>query len=162
MNCEYIHQYNIHEKYLLDRLIKPEIEDYLNHIKECKKCSDDLEKQRLTIVSIREIGKREMKGEITGQVLKLKKEKTLIDWDMIYKIAAVFFFIVITPGLVYYYFTFESPQLSPEMTNAEGLVSESEKINNVTLKEEIDSEDIVPAGYDKDKPGRQRPDRILR
>lgn len=135
MNCQYIKENETHEKYILDRLNESDKNKYLYHLKKCDACHEEFEKQRSFIFSIREIGKREMKSDIAIQVQELKSRKTVFDWDMILKVAAIFFFLVITPGLVYYYQTVEPPKTAE--------LIDIDEYNQITVAEKERSTEVV-------------------
>lgn len=134
MDCKYINQNDVHELYLLDRLEGNKKKEYLDHIKTCKTCYAQFEQQRLLISSVRSFGKREMKDEISRQVKELKSKPPSINWDMILKIAAVFFFLVITPGLIYYYQTIEPPDLNVNESTMDKKLEISEKNLPVSIE----------------------------
>ena len=117
MVCQYIRQNEIHEKYLLGRLSEQEKEEYLAHVKECESCRRELENQRLLIGGIREAGRREMKSEIRRQVEKMRQERRQETRRILLRIAAVLLFLVLAPGLVYYYqyFAPKGPSVQPEV-----------------------------------------------
>ena len=112
MDCKFINQNDIHERYLLDRLTESEKAEYLSHLNACESCKSKLESEKELIGSVRHFGKKEIKSEIAKQVTAIKSKKKDVSWDMILKVAAIFFFLVITPGLVYYYKSVEPPQIS--------------------------------------------------
>jgi len=112
MDCKFIKQNDIHERYLLDRLSDNEKAEYLSHLKSCKACKNTLDSEKEILNSVRHFGKSEMKSEIAKQVAEIKSREKNISWDMILKVAAIFFFLVITPGLVYYYQSVEPPKIS--------------------------------------------------
>lgn len=103
MDCQYILRNEIHEKYLLGRLSEAEKAAYLTHVRECESCRRELENQRLLIEGIREAGRREMKREIRRQVEKMRRERRQETRRVLLRIAAVLLFLVLAPGLVYYY-----------------------------------------------------------
>lgn len=105
MDCSYIQQNEIHEKYLLNRLAEAEKAEYEKHIEDCTLCQKELEKQRTIIEGIREIGFQEMKNEIHQQVALVKAERKSVDWQMVLKVAAVLFMIAIIPSAIYYFQT---------------------------------------------------------
>jgi len=111
MTCKYNNDTETFENYLLDRIPQTERTDFETHLKTCEACRTKLEKEKLLLASLREIGKREMKDEIRRQVLLKQSKKTFTDWGMILKVAAVILFVVITPGLIYYY-QYMAPQLA--------------------------------------------------
>lgn len=111
MDCKYIKEQDIHERYLLERLDESEKAEYREHLNSCDSCKNKLNSEKIALSSIRHFGKREMKSEIARQVADIKSRENNISWDMILKVAAVFFFLVITPGLIYYYQIIESPQV---------------------------------------------------
>ena len=103
MECKYILDNEIHEKHLLGRLSEKEELEYKAHIESCEKCTSELNRQRLLINGLREIGKGEMKNEILQQVRERRKKRPAQNWGMIIKVAAAVLFIVIAPGMIYYY-----------------------------------------------------------
>ena len=133
MNCKFIEKNDIHERYILNRLSDSEKAEYLFHIKECDSCARNLENEKILLSSIQHIGKRKIKSEIAQQVAELKAKETTISWDMILKVAAIFFFLVITPALVFYYQSIETPKIS-ETTDFDKLLSR--KKENEFVKEE--------------------------
>lgn len=103
MNCQYIKDHELHEKYILEKMEIEEREEYLKHLKSCDNCRKELEKQQLIIGGIREIGRTEMKREIQKQIAIQRSQVDRMNWGMVLKIAAVVFFLVIAPGMIYYY-----------------------------------------------------------
>ncbi len=103
MACSYNKNSEVYEKYILNRLSDDEKSDFEIHLNSCKNCQKRLEKEKWLQANLREIGKREMKTEIRTQVEMKRTEKNLADWGMILRVAAVILFVVITPGLIYYY-----------------------------------------------------------
>lgn len=103
MDCKYIKNHDLHEKYLLNKLEEEEKQQYKKHLLECKNCTAELEKQRLIIMGIRQIGRKEMKLEISRQVAEKRSQKKQYNWTLVLKIAAVILFVVIAPSMIYYY-----------------------------------------------------------
>ncbi len=130
MDCKYIKQNDIHEKYLFDRLNETDKSEYLSHLKKCAECQSKLEVEKEMIASIRHIGKNEMKSEIAKQAAAIKSKEIKISWDMILKIAAIFFFLVITPALVFYYQTIETPKIS-ETIDFDEILGKQKEIESV-------------------------------
>jgi hypothetical protein len=138
MECKFINQNNIHERYLLDRLSDREKIEYLSHLNTCESCKDEMKSEKEFLGSVRHFGKDEMKFEIARQVAAIKSKQLDVSWDMILKVAAIFFFLVITPGLVYYYQTLEPSKVS-ELYDYEEFVGEqkeSEKAEPTASEEE--------------------------
>ena len=130
MDCKYIKQNDIHEKYLFDRLNETDKSEYLSHLKKCAECQSNLEVEKEMIASIRHIGKNEMKSEIAKQAAAIKSKEIKISWDMILKVAAIFFFLVITPALVFYYQTIETPKIS-ETIDFDEILGKQKEIESV-------------------------------
>ncbi|MEJ2056182.1 MAG: zf-HC2 domain-containing protein, partial [Calditrichaceae bacterium] len=105
MDCNYILQNDIHEKYLKNELGPEEESDYLAHLKTCTVCRQALENEKIFLEGIRHAGHAEMKREIESQVAKLKSTHSGADWTLVFKVAAVLFFLVIMPGTLYFYNT---------------------------------------------------------
>lgn len=138
MDCKFISQNDFLERYLLDRLTESEKAEYLSHLTACESCKSKLESEKELIGSVRHFGKKEMKSEIAKQVTAIKSKKKDVDWDMILKVAAIFFFLVITPGLVYYYQSVEPPQIS-ELYDFDEVGNQQKGIEIVEAKEEIET-----------------------
>jgi len=130
MDCKYIEQNDIHEKYLLDKLNGNEKAEYLSHLNSCEICKNTLDSEKNIIGTVRHFGKIEMKSEIARQVAEIKSREKNVSWDMILKVAAIFFFLVITPGLVYYYQSIEPPKIS-ELYNLDEAMMQPEEIEIV-------------------------------
>ena len=103
MACKYSKKNEIFENYLLNRLSQSERSDFETHLKSCQACKTKLHEEKWLLAGLREIGKQDMKEEIRNQVRLKRSEKPVSDWGMILKVAAVILFVVITPGLIYYY-----------------------------------------------------------
>ena len=131
MDCKYILQNEIHEKYLLGKLEESEKDEYKKHLQECESCRKESEKQRLLINGIREIGRREMRDEISRQVEKERSGKTTVNWGMLLKIAAVLLFFVIAPGIIYYYQNI-APQPKAVSSEMEELIAPNENKTDLT------------------------------
>jgi hypothetical protein len=103
MDCRYIKENEIAEKFLREILTAQESAEYQKHLRTCEKCRKDLEVNELMIAGIRRMGKEEMRREIERQVQNRLPEEVSFNWGMILKIAAVLLFLVIAPGMIYYY-----------------------------------------------------------
>lgn len=130
MDCKYIKQNDIHEKYLLNKLNNNEKAEYLSHLSSCDICKNTLENEKEIIHSVRHFSKIEMKSEISRQVAEIKSREKDVSWDMILKVAAIFFFLVITPGLVYYYQSVEPPKIS-ELNNFDEAINQPKEMEYV-------------------------------
>jgi len=150
MNCQYINTNDLHEKYLLDQINESLKVEYLSHIRECDDCRTELERHRILIYSVRQAGKNEMKSEIARQVKELKAKNKIVDWGLIYKIAAIFLILVITPGLVYYYQNVEQPKQSEEF-DAESLFMEKNNINTPESTDKTDQIKTVSTKHTREK-----------
>lgn len=102
MNCQVILENEFHEKYLLDQLQKSEKAEYEKHLKQCVACGKGLEDLRTLIGGIRNAGREQMKAEILRQAEILELNRTEINWAKISRIAAVVFFFILTPSIIYY------------------------------------------------------------
>jgi hypothetical protein len=102
MNCEYILQNEIHEKYLKGLLTDDQKAQYESHLKSCESCRNAFENEKVLFEGIQYTGREAMKLEIERQVEKLREEQTETDWTLIFKVAAVLFFLVIMPGTLYF------------------------------------------------------------
>jgi hypothetical protein len=107
MDCHHIQQNELHEKYLLGRLSKPEKSEYEKHLEGCEACREELAKQRAVIAGIRAAGRVEMKLRIRQQVgeLRERQQSPGSKWQMILKIAAVLFIVALIPSALYYFRT---------------------------------------------------------
>jgi hypothetical protein len=105
MDCNYIRQNDIHDKYVLNRLSAAEKAEYEKHLEDCASCKEELQKQTEIIKGIQKVGLQEMKNEIQRQVMDVNAKKKTPDWQMILKVAAVVFIIAIIPGAIYYFQT---------------------------------------------------------
>ncbi len=114
MDCRFILQNDIHEKFLLEKLSENDKRAYLYHLESCASCREEQERQRILIAGIRVASKQEMKAEIRRQVEDRSTTRSKFDRTILYKAAAVLFFFVITPGLIVYYWQSATMQ-SPEM-----------------------------------------------
>ena len=109
MDCQYISQNEIMEKYLSGKLSQEEEQQFLAHLENCPDCQVRLEREKFLIGGIRRIGREEMKREIRQQVQAKSSGSAEFNWGMWLKIAAVFLVLVIAPGLIYYH-QFVAPQ----------------------------------------------------
>ncbi|HGY55638.1 MAG TPA: hypothetical protein ENK44_08060, partial [Caldithrix abyssi] len=103
MDCQYINQNEIYEKYLLGRLGDAEKKEYEAHLQGCETCRKTLETQREMIAAIRLKAKQDMKREIQLQAGKLREQRPKQDWTVWYKAAAVILLFSVVPALLYYY-----------------------------------------------------------
>jgi hypothetical protein len=102
MDCEYILQNEIHEKYLKGLLTDDQKAEYESHLKSCESCRKAFENEKVLFEGIQYSGRAAMKLEIERQVEKLREEQSETDWTLIFKVAAVLFFLVIMPGTLYF------------------------------------------------------------
>jgi hypothetical protein len=112
MDCNYIRQNDIDEKYLLNQLPEAERKEYEKHIEDCTSCEDEFQRQTEIIKGIQRVGLQEMKNEIQRQVEKVKAQKKIPDWQIILKVAAVIVIIAIIPGAIYYFQTEQGKPVS--------------------------------------------------
>lgn len=140
MDCQYIRQNDIHEKYLLNRLADAEKRAYEKHITECDACRQQLERQREIISGIRNIGRLEMKRAIRTQVEEIKAQQKSHNWQMILKAAAVVFIIALIPAAIYFFRT-DSGQPLSELPKAQQWEAENERVTEERLEE---SQQIAP------------------
>lgn len=124
MNCNYILENDICEKYLLGNLSVEGKSKFENHLAGCAACRQELEKQKFLISGVRCVGKQEMKSEIRRQVEEIKAQKQPPDWQMILKVAAVVFIMALIPSVIYYFQTDSGKPLSPVITNKQNLSEE--------------------------------------
>ncbi len=134
MDCKYILQNEIHEKYLRGLLEDSEQNEYEKHLQECPSCQKEQQNQRILISGIRQIGRQEMKDEIRFQVKQSEMEKTKTDWTTFLKIAAVIFLIIITPSL-FYYFQVIAPQHNAIYPEIAEKISSEEKEDDFAVDE---------------------------
>ena len=134
MDCKYILQNEIHEKYLRGLLEDSEKTEYEKHLQECPSCQKEQQNQRILISGIRQIGRQEMKDEIRFQVKQSEMEKTKTDWTTFLKIAAVIFLIIITPSL-FYYFQVIAPQHNAIYPEIAEKISSEEKEDDFVVDE---------------------------
>ncbi|MEJ2538051.1 MAG: zf-HC2 domain-containing protein, partial [Calditrichia bacterium] len=103
MDCNFIEKNEIHDKYLLHKLSDEEKQEYEQHIQDCERCRKELEHQLLIIGGIRQMGREEMKLEIRRQAEVYRQQRAGANWTVILKTAAVILFLVLAPGMIYYY-----------------------------------------------------------
>ena len=137
MNCEYILQNEIHEKFFKGLLKEDQRAEYKSHLKSCESCREAFENEKALFEGIQLAGRQTMKLEIQRRVEKLKEEQTSIDWTLIFKVAAVFFFLVIMPGTLYFLNT-DLFTKKTEMVPSE----EIDKMNKIELKETKPVEEV--------------------
>jgi hypothetical protein len=101
MACDYMLREDFYELYLMNRLNPDEKAAFENHLKSCSDCRQKLEAERELIGGIRNEAKREMKLEIQRQAEIYREQKHNTDWTLVVKVAAVVFFLVIMPGMLY-------------------------------------------------------------
>ena len=114
MNCNYILENEIHEKYLLQHLSKDEQKAYLTHLQLCEKCSRDLENERLLINGLRNAGHKQMKAEIRRQIAGTRASAGRLDWGIILKAAAVLLVAVLLPALYFTQSDYSAKSISSE------------------------------------------------
>ena len=102
MDCEYILQNEIHEKFLKGLLSENQKAELELHLKSCESCRKTFENEKAIFDGIRLAGRKAMKLEIERQVEKSREERAGTDWTLIFKVAAVLFFLVIMPGTLYF------------------------------------------------------------
>ena len=102
MDCDYILRNEIHEKFLKGLLSENEIAEYQSHLDSCESCQKALDNEQIIFEGIRFTGRQEMKLEISNQVAILREENKTTDWTLLFKVAAVIFFLVIMPGTLYF------------------------------------------------------------
>lgn len=136
MDCKFINQNDVHERYLLNRLTEIEKSEYLTHLNSCESCKSKLDSEKELVISVRHFAKNEMKSEIVKQIIEIKSRRNDVSWDMILKVAAIFFFLVITPALLFYYQSIEAPKIS-ESTDFDKLLSQQEE-NEIVKKGQVD------------------------
>ena len=102
MNCEYILRNDIHEKFLRGFLTDEQKTEFQSHLDSCESCRKIFENERILSEGIRSVGRKSMKLEIERQVEQLRDEQSPTDWTLLFKVAAVLFFLVILPGTLYY------------------------------------------------------------
>jgi hypothetical protein len=138
MDCKFINENDICERYLLDRLNENEKAEYLSHLNSCDSCKSKLDSEKDLLASVRHFGKTEMKSEIAKQVAEIRSKEKDVSWDMILKVAAIFFFLVITPGLVYYYQSVEPPKIA-ELYDFDEIVNQQKEVEQVEAEEDIEA-----------------------
>jgi len=132
MDCNFIEKNEIHEQYLLHTLSDEEKHEYERHIRDCDRCRKELEHQRLILGGIRQIGREEMKLEIKRQVEEYRKQTAGSNWMLILKTAAVILFLVLAPGMIYYYqyyAPFEEQKQTLRKSQPESPAEEIDKIS---------------------------------
>ena len=113
MDCDYIFQNELHEQFLLHRLAEAEKDAYETHVNECAACRNAQLKQLKVIQGIREVGREDLKAEITRQV-QHKKSGLRLGWSIPVKVAAALLVLVLSPGLYFLFQKYESPTLQVE------------------------------------------------
>lgn len=103
MKCQYREDPEIYENYLLDRLRPEAKREFEAHLRDCPLCQKGLALHRILISGIRETGKQEMKTEIQRQVKNRQAQPSPTNWGIYLRVAAVVLFLVIAPGMIYYY-----------------------------------------------------------
>lgn len=119
MNIDYIHENNLHEKYVLGQLDVEERGEYEAFLRNHPEAQTELEAVRRMIGAIRLAGHKRMKKEIGDQVAAINNRKT--DWGLYYKLAAVLFLFVLLPSIIY----IQNRQISgipgPDQTSTENV-----------------------------------------
>jgi hypothetical protein len=98
MDCQTIHEKEVHEKYLLDRLAESEKLEFEQHLARCESCRKELANQRTLIEGLRSLGRVEMKQEIRRQAAAYGSESK-VAWAQWMKAAAVLFVVVGTSSI---------------------------------------------------------------
>ncbi|MBN1409027.1 MAG: hypothetical protein JW956_14605 [Calditrichaceae bacterium] len=148
MNCEYILQNEIHEKFLRGLLSEDQKAEYELHLKQCESCRTTFENEKALFEGIQSAGQQAMKLEIERQVEKLREEHTGADWTLIFKVAAVLFFLVIMPGTLYFLntdlFTKKAEPASEEKIDrmAGVKLEEAEPVEQSEIQEDTEEEDV--------------------
>lgn len=101
MDCTFILQNEIHEKYLLKHLDETEIVQFEQHLKACENCQKRLEAEKNLIGGIQRTGREELRSEIQSQVAVLESTKSTPNWGFITRVAAVLVFVVLTTQIIY-------------------------------------------------------------
>ena len=154
MDCNFIVKNEIHDKYLLHKLSDEEKQEYEQHIQDCERCRKELEHQRLIIGGIRQMGREEMKLEIRRQAEAYRKKRAGVNWTVILKTAAVILFLVLAPGMIYYYQYFaplEKQKQTLQKSQPESPTEEIGKISTRGMGVPLGKELSTEPGIVKDK-----------
>lgn len=100
-SCIYQPGDEIYTDYILNRLSSAEKQMFEGHLQDCPECRQRLEDERRFVQGIKLIGHQEMKKEIQRQIDEKKQQRTSMDWTIAFKVAAVMFFLVLMPGMIY-------------------------------------------------------------
>lgn len=150
MNCEYILQNDFHERYVLGKLSDSEKSDYEKHLKECANCQKNLQEERRLIEGVKYAARQEMKLDIQKQTAQLKKSSSKTDWTIAFKVAAVMFFLVLMPSMIYLLKSdFRMKQMEPSLTQ----VDYYQKDDGLKLAEEevVDEDESEPSAEEKEE-----------
>jgi hypothetical protein len=142
MACLYNNDLEVYEKYILNQLPDNEKTKFEAHLSSCKICQNRLEKEKWLQANLREIGKREMKSEIRKQVNLKRAEKKLTDWGMVMRVAAIILFVVLTPGIIYYYQYLAPPTVEHEVQQDKIVESEETITPQAGLYQDEDRADL--------------------
>ncbi len=161
MDCNFILQNEIHEKYLLNYLSDVDKVKFEQHLQDCKDCQKRLQGERNFIAGIQNIGREELKSEIRHQTEILESKKFVPDWGLITKVAAVLVFVVFTTQIIYETQIDVPEQLIPileveQKSTTEGFDSTEAAVNFQVLTEEPNRED-VPTSQDSEESKQTKP-----
>lgn len=106
MTCNEIRQQELLENYILGRLDDEQQKALEAHLKQCDSCRKKLEQERYLISGIRKRAREELKQALHEEVARQKSSPKKQDWTLYFKVAAVLFFVVLAPGILYYHYSF--------------------------------------------------------
>ncbi len=132
MDCNFILQNDIYEKYLLNYLSDADKVKFEQHLQDCKDCQKKLQRERNFIAGIQNIGREELKSEIRQQTEILETKKSIPNWGLITKVAAVLVFAVFTTQIIYKTQIDVPDQLIPNL-----------EIEQIISTEDLDSAETV-------------------
>ena len=139
MDIKYIHDNEIHEKYILNQLAEEEKQAYEAFLKSSPQAQKELQDTRRMIKGIKDSGAGAMRREIEEQVSALRNPKT--DWSIMYKAAAVLFVLVLLPAIFYYQDRFvEQPEVTDKTISTQHLQTKKE-VPEETAQPELDADE---------------------
>ncbi len=109
MNCREIQENNLHERFLFNELRGAQLREYQEHVRRCKRCQQELRKQRLLIRGLQEIGLEAMKEEIRRQVNEFGDSSFYRGASSRTRIVLVVLSLLLVPALIYF-FMFHTPK----------------------------------------------------
>lgn len=150
-SCTYQPGDEIYTDYIRDRLSSAEKQVFEGHLQDCAECRQRLEDERRFVNGIKVIGRHDMKKEIQRQIAERKQESTPVDWTIAFKVAAVMFFLVLMPGMIYLlndYYRVPVMEPSYPFQSSRGVMEESADSPSVDdLKDrEVSVQDLNEAG----------------